>query len=239
MNYSNNSESHKIISSVSFLVVLLYTLGVTLTIKDGKIIWNCQYGLKYGTTLYIICAILFMYMCANNLSTQTAQYFVPDSIWGFMLWFLIVILGTGVLYMMGNSMPVLKIVLFFVVIFTLAVFMPYLSTKNINSSLIITAIIVSTLTILSQYITLDDSIINYLFIGLITLIIVQLISLWFNYTSSIYSILAIILFSLFIIYDVNRLSKLTCDNTNFIDQGLTIFLDILNMFTNVHRLNNN
>jgi FtsH-binding integral membrane protein len=74
---------------------------------------------------------------------------------------------------------------------------------------------------------------------LITLIIVQLISLWFNYTSSIYSILAIILFSLFIIYDVNRLSKLTCDNTNFIDQGLTIFLDILNMFTNVHRLNNN
>jgi FtsH-binding integral membrane protein len=78
---------------------------------------------------------------------------------------------------------------------------------------------------------------TYLFFGLLSLIIFQLVDLFINrkFTgerNKLYGYITVVLFSLFIIYDTNNLKKLAHTDTNplYTRTSLSLFLDIINLF---------
>lgn len=84
---------------------------------------------------------------------------------------------------------------------------------------------------------------NYLFFGLLALILFQIIDLFVNKDvvspnrNKLYGCIGVILFSLFIVYDTNRLKLLALVDKNplYTRTSLSLFLDIINLFVSLGR----
>ena len=96
---------------------------------------------------------------------------------------------------------------------------------------------------------MKDSIYTYLFIGLIGLTIARLVELFMVYKNQkidsnynrILSYISVFLFSLFIMYDTKRLfiGAQNCTNPDYINNSLNLFLDSVNIFTNMYNISDN
>jgi FtsH-binding integral membrane protein len=228
--------NHKLVSFICFIVIFFYTLGVTLKMEDGKFLWSCQRtNLQLGTFLYILTSIAFIYYI-YNIDSNILDSLLPSSLLGGIIWILsLVVLIFG---FSSVNTPILKLVLYFSIILLLGISFRVYRTENISNSLLLTLGLVIMLTFLSQFMDFSDGFGKYLFVGLLLLIIGQFISIYLG-NITIVSIVGVILFSLFILYDTNKLKKLSCERSNYLDNSLQIFLDILNLFSNIQNLNNN
>jgi len=89
----------------------------------------------------------------------------------------------------------------------------------------------------------------YLLIALFSLLIGRLVEMFlviknkkpYNNYSRILSYIAVALFSIFIMYDTKRLivGAQNCVNPDYINNSLNLFLDSINMFTNMYHLRDN
>jgi modulator of FtsH protease len=77
---------------------------------------------------------------------------------------------------------------------------------------------------------------NFLFIGLILLILASLANLFFQIPAMSLALsgVAVLLFSGFILYDVNRIVR--GGETNYVMAALALYLDIYNLFVNLLHL---
>lgn len=114
-----------------------------------------------------------------------------------------------------------------------------------------TLILVSTLSLVIYLFPniMKDSIYTYLFIGLIGLTIARLVEVFMVYKNKkidsnynrILSYISVFLFSLFIMYDTKRLfiGAQNCTNPDYINNSLNLFLDSVNIFTNMYNISDN
>lgn len=96
---------------------------------------------------------------------------------------------------------------------------------------------------------MKDSIYTYLFIGLIGLTIARLVEIFMVYKNKkidsrynrTLSYISVFLFSLFIMYDTKRLfsDAQNCINPDYINNSLNLFLDSVNIFTNMYNISDN
>lgn len=83
---------------------------------------------------------------------------------------------------------------------------------------------------------------KYLFFGLLAFILFQIVDLFFNKNVSVernkmYGYIGVILFSMFLLYDTNRLKLVALYDKNpmYTRTSLSLFLDIINLFTSLGR----
>ena len=82
----------------------------------------------------------------------------------------------------------------------------------------------------------------YLFIGLCALIIARIIDYFFIKSANNYiSYIAIVLFSVYLMYDTKQIIKQSkqCNNPDYINDSMKIFLDTLNLFSNIFSVKSN
>ena len=78
---------------------------------------------------------------------------------------------------------------------------------------------------------------GFLFLGIIGMIVVGILGIffpWGNGFEIIYSGFGVLLFSAFVMYDVQKLKHYPPDR--YIDAALALYLDIFNLFINILRL---
>ena len=87
---------------------------------------------------------------------------------------------------------------------------------------------------------------TYLFIMLITLLGARLIELFAGFKhnsnySRIISYISIVVFSLYVMYDTKNIiiNSEKCVNPDYINESVNLFLDSLNLFTNIYSVNDN
>jgi len=114
-----------------------------------------------------------------------------------------------------------------------------------------TLMLVSTLSLIIYLFPniMKDSIYTYLFIGLIGLTIARLVEIFMVYKNKkidsrynrTLSYISVFLFSLFIMYDTKRLfsDAQNCINPDYINNSLNLFLDSVNIFTNMYNISDN
>ena len=188
--------------------------------------------------LYLSIAILltgiFMYYI-KNIGINNKLY-IGSIIMSFIL---IILLSLRPIYYKKGT--VFNHLLWILFILSIAVLLTPISEKHIIPNLIKVSIIFMLMTLLSIYNkklidTYSSYIFSVLFISLITIIVSELLFLIFypdKYNINIMSVIVVILFSGFIVYDTNRIYKYSdnCINKpNYPKVSLDLFLDLLNIF---------
>jgi len=112
-----------------------------------------------------------------------------------------------------------------------------------------TLIVLISLSVISYYNQnlIKDSWGYYLFFGLVVLLIARFVEIFLLFNKSIdgtsktLSYFAIALFSLYIMYDTKKVivNSKNCVNPDYIKESLNLFLDSLNMFTNIYHVRDN
>ena len=121
--------------------------------------------------------------------------------------------------------------------------------ETLNSAIMTTIIITLVLSIYSSYSTLDFlSWRSYLMFGLLALIVLEFGDIIFHSSFQgltnrfkIYSGIAVVLFSAFILHDTQILKKRSTNinvikDVNYPSESMSLFLDIVNLFTNVSNI---
>lgn len=120
---------------------------------------------------------------------------------------------------------------------------------TLNNALVTTLVLSIGLSIFATFSSCDFiSWGSYLLFGLLALIILEVCDMIFHSSArrlnsrfKIYSCIAIVLFSGFILYDTQLLKKkavtVTNDNVNYQLESIGLFLDVANLFTNISNVN--
>ena len=81
---------------------------------------------------------------------------------------------------------------------------------------------------------------RYLLLALTLMILVYIVGIFTGLSKTsikTLAIIGIIVFSLFILVDTKRLNTIHCDNPDYINNTMGLFLDALNLFSNFQNLN--
>tara|TARA_B100000925_G_C21969348_1_gene457106 strand:+ start:629 stop:1366 length:738 start_codon:yes stop_codon:yes gene_type:complete len=151
------------------------------------------------------------------------------------------------LFFTKHLLYIFQIVLMGIIIYPL-----YVNNIDLFNQVGITTLLLITFLSLVTYMYPDiikDGIYTYLSIGLIGIIIARIVEMVIIYKNKkvytgyhrLLSYISIALFSIFIMYDTKRLIRgaQTCVNPDYINKSLNLFLDSMNIFTNMYALNDN
>jgi len=205
----------------------------------------------YISNTYLYVALAIAISCITVL--QLAKYHYTLTHTHLFLVFIITITSMfGIKYFKHNGPTSHLVWLSFVISMGFMMYPMYQRTdeKNTLNSAIITTLILSVgLSIFSFYSSYNFlSWGSYLFFALLALIVMEICDMIFHSSFrglksrfKIYSCIAIILFSGFILYDTQLLKKksntVTNDNVNYPMESIALFLDMANLFTNISNVN--
>lgn len=183
--------------------------------------------------LYLATAVCLLGVIVNILPFDMIRFFIPAIVTSFVSLILLVTLNKSIL---------INHILWLIFIVSLSIIMlPYIHTSPyIQSSIISTCIIFILMTYIgTTYKTFFNRHTNQfsigLFVALIAIIITEIMLMvtgHYKKNKSIMSYLVIILFSIFIAYDTNRLAyyaKNCVKSPNYPRQSTHLFLDIINL----------
>jgi len=246
----------------------LFAVIISIAIVIIGLMFNTQKTLTPGifvtnTYLYIILAILLLsliiividkYQLININNMNGMMYFCV---------FIMTLLVLSAFTIIGNTNVILRNILWLVFIACMAVILYPIfdvtkSTGVFWKSIVTVIIIVLVLTMIASMVPEDffNSWGSYLSIALLALIVFEIIDLLFSGPSGpptghikIFAILAVIIFSGFLLYDTSRLyqnakiatvqcagqtNQLQC--ADYPGESLSLFLDIVNLFANTATL---
>ena len=234
--------THKLISSICFIIIICVVLKITTNLTNGKLHWNCENPIL-GSYLYLLLGFVTKYFFStiiieNGYDNNIVTY-VGSIIMVFVLTFLIILMppqnfGT-------------KHFLWFAYLFCLCIILnPSRLQENIvMKTLFISVGIFLTLSIFA-YLFKDFVPISWerqLIYVLLGLIIVSIISaVFYSNSKTVFtyiSIISIIVFGLFVLIDTRKLEMIDCNNPDYINNTLNLLLDAVNIFVNVYSLNSN
>lgn len=202
-----------------------------------------------NTYLYVTLAIIISYM----IILQLLKYNYTLKPIHLLLAFIVSLVSIFGVINCSYNIPRHLIWLLFILSMSLMIYPSYQSSNEngiLNSSIITTLILTILLSIYSFYSEYDFiSWKSYLLFALIALIILEVCDMLFNSSRGeglnkrfkIYSYIAIVLFSCFILYDTQVLKKrsetITQDKVNYPSESLSLFLDVVNLFVNISNVN--
>jgi len=233
MNY------HQIISGIAFIVILLTTLKISST----NLQWNCLNPMT-ANYLYIILAFVSIYMFSSNLLTPE----LPNYYNGFSMFFSVILLFIllFVILFMPAKYFITKHLVWFLYLFLFAYLITpqiaYSDNKKTIQNIAITIALFLSLTLFSNM--FSDKINlgweRYLVFILVLMILVYIVGYFTGLSQTsikTLAIIGIIVFSLFILVDTKRLNSINCENPDYISNTMGLFLDTLNIFSNMQNLN--
>lgn len=236
--------------------ILKYVLIIGLTIlsiannaiQTNPLSFKCANYLM-NTYLYLILSVAISLatvesMAFNNIILTNMTYF---GIFVASLILMIIMLMTPVKHFLLKH-------LFFIIVISLfgSMIYPYfIKNKTLfDHTGITTIILLIILTIIANKFPnfIKDSWSSYLFIALIGLILARIIELGMLYFDKlkynnpygqIISYISIIVFIFFVLYDTKKVQEHAkqCVEADYINESLNLFLDALNLFTNIYRIN--
>lgn len=236
------------IITTGLLIIILITLIINKAINKGKFTCN-----NYILNLYLYLSLSLLLLAFISIILEKKVDFNSRKQLFFGFLGIICILGMHFVYNIYISH-----IIWLLFIFSIAQsFLPMiyiLKKKNVFiKTLVSVVIIVLFLTIIAfnkpEYISLTWG--NFLIIALIVGIVLQLVQLFTGEGSSklnlFLSYTFVLLFSLFLLYDtkIQQVKALNCQNLvnnfkiypNYPRESLGIFLDIINLFTNLGTIN--
>lgn len=214
-----------------FFLILLILITYLSAFKNN--IPTCDRFIQ-NVYLYLATAICLLGVLVNSMPITMSRYFIHAIVVSFMSLILLVTFNKSIL---------INHILWIIFIASISIIMlPYIHTSSyIQSSIISTCIIFILMTMVGiKYKSFFNKYTNQfsigLFIALIAIIITEImLIITDNYkkNKSIMSYLVIILFSIFIAYDTNRLAyyaKTCVKSPNYPQHSTHLFLDIINIF---------
>ena len=238
---NKNLFNHKIISSISFIIIMCIALGITTNIKNGDLRWNCDTPLL-SSYIYLLLGFISMYF----FSVMIAEYGYDNNLIPMIASIVMVFVLTYFIISTPAENIVMKHLIWFGYLFCLSMI---LRPSSLKGNIVINTIIISLgifllltvfANIFKEYISVSWE--RQLIYVLILLIIVSIVSaVFFSNTKKIFtyiSIVSIIVFALFFLIDTQKIQKIDCNNPDYINNTINLFLDSINIFVNVYSLNN-
>lgn len=237
------------VATILSLLYIIYARQQPLTDKSYII----------NTYAYIVLGLLLAY--GTSVFLDNYHLINPSSIWVILIAFIVSLISMFAIFYTSNNSPAMRHVLWLIFMVAMGtILFPIYEVNKMNNmlgkSMIITIAIVVALSIVAytQPLGIFESWGPWLFAGLLILILVELGDLIFgentNSRFKIYSWVAIALFSGFILYDTQKLvikipeviSKCTNalkphDCADYPLESLGIFLDVMNMYSNISNVN--
>ncbi|MDD4930868.1 MAG: Bax inhibitor-1 family protein [Candidatus Colwellbacteria bacterium] len=204
----------------------------------------------YISNTYLYVSLAIAIACITVLQLAKYQYTLTST--HLLLIFILSLASMfGVKYF-KHIVPRHIIWLVFVISMGVILYPMYQKTEEkgtLNGTIVTTLVLTIGLSIFATFSTCDFiSWGSYLLFGLFALIVLEVCDMIFHSSVSglntrfkIYSCIAIVLFSGFILYDTQLLKKksnyVTNDNVNYPLESIALFLDIANLFTNISNVN--
>ena len=231
--------------------VILLIIGYMCISQSKKITPQIYVSNIY---LYVTLAIIISYMIILQLSKY--NYILKPI--HLLLAFIVCLVSIIGISNFSNNITRHLIWGVFILSISMIIYPSYQSSTEkgiLNSSIIATLIIIISLSVYSFYSSYNFvSWKSYLLISLMALIILEVCDMLFNSLNEglnkrfkIYSYIAIVLFSCFILYDTQVLKKRSLSFQNIPDsktptpnypaESVSLFLDIINMFINISNVN--
>jgi FtsH-binding integral membrane protein len=241
-DYTEGNTNHKLISGICFIIVMCVALKITTNLSNGKLNWNCENPIV-GSYLYLLLGFITMYFFSsiiveNKYDSNIVPY-IASVIMVFVLTFFLI--------MMPPQNFGTKHVLWFAYLFCLSM---VLSPSRLNGNKVFKTLIISvgiflTLSVFANlfkdFVPLSwERQLIYVLLGLIVVSIIS--SVFYSNSKMIFtyiSIISLIVFGLFTLIDTRKLEMMDCNNPDYINNTLNLFLDSVNIFLNVYSLNNN
>lgn len=232
---------HRIISGIAFIVILLTTLKMSST----NLQWTCDNPM-IANYLYILLAFVAVYMFSSQLVSSPN---LPQFYTGFSMLFAVILLFVLLFVIMFYPAKyfITKHLVWFVYLFLFAYLMSpqilYSDNRKLVQNIVITTGLFLTLTLLAN-IFIDKINLGwekYLLIALIVMIMVYIVGFFTGLSQTsikTLSLIGIVVFSLFILVDTKRLNTIDCKNPDYIANTMGLFLDGLNLFSNLQNFNN-
>lgn len=232
--------NHRIISGIAFLVILL----TALKMSSNGLQWTCEHPMA-SNYLYILLAFVTIYMFSSQLITPN----LPNYYAGFSMLFAVILLFVllFVIMFMPAQYFITKHLVWFLYLFLFAYLISpqiaYSDAGKLIQNIVITVGLFLALTLFANIFAdkINMGWEKYLLIVLVLMILVYIVGMFTGLSQTSIKTLAIIgivVFSLFILVDTKRLNSINCDNPDYISNTMGLFLDALNLFSNLQNFNN-
>jgi FtsH-binding integral membrane protein len=219
-----------LISAICFIVILALTLQTSST----GLIWNCDNAVA-SNYLYVLLAFVSIWFFITLIpENMNSSLYILAIINIFVLLFVILFIP--------SKYFVIKHLVWFLYLLAMAyIIKPSIQRHNIVFTVLITAglfILLSFLgSIFGEHISLGWE--KYLLMGLIGLILISVVSFFLPRNQNfIYTIsyITIGLFAMFVLVDTKKILSVNCANPDYINSSMSLFLDVLNIFSAVNNV---
>jgi len=221
---------NNLISAICFIVILALTLQTSST----GLIWNCDNSVA-SNYLYVLLAFVSIWFFITMLpENMNSSLYILAIINIFVLLFVI-------LFIPSKYFIVKHLVWFLYLLAMAYIIKPSIQRNNIVFTILITAglfILLSFLgSMFGDYISFGWE--KYLLMGLIGLILISVVSFFLPRNQNfIYTIsyITIGLFAMFVLVDTKKILSVNCADPDYINSSMSLFLDVLNIFSAVNNL---
>jgi FtsH-binding integral membrane protein len=219
-----------LISAICFFVVL----ALTLQTSSSGLKWNCDNAVA-SNYLYVLLAFVSIWFFITMLpENMNSSLYILAIINIFVLLFVI-------LFIPSKYFIVKHLVWFLYLLAMAYIIKPSIQRHNIVFTVLITTglfILLSFLgSIFGEYISLGWE--KYLLMGLIGLILISVVSFFLPRNQNfIYTIsyITIGLFAMFVLVDTKKILSVNCADPDYINSSMSLFLDVLNIFSAVNNI---
>ena len=234
-----------------YLSLIVINILAIFIIHGKKLTPNIYVGQTY---LYVLLALLIMSFFTSTFSQNNMQFGTVQ----FFLSFILSLVALFCLFFISTGNPIIQhsVWLLFILCMSVIIYPLYQSLSSVdlfrNIMTIVVMMIILTFIAFSDKQKMFLSWGGYLFVGLSTLIVFEILDMIFfhqttNTRSKLYSIVGLAVFMGFVLYDTQRIqvnavdviknctSNVSC--ANYPVESLGLFLDVINLFENISQLN--